>query len=167
MWYLRLAIKLTRDNSAVSVQLAHVVMAAEDFTEAVSSFVRGLSLALRAFVTRLQSGIALGNSASCARHSWPAPRPTRVPAQRGRWQHDMTPLPALREAVKHAVKYVDQGRRQLFRVVLDPRRECYGSTELARVECGMAIYFSDLPANIPDSRQRPRLLYRGKLASRA
>jgi aspartate beta-hydroxylase len=79
----------------------------------------------------------------------------------------MTPWPALREAVKHAVKYVDQGRRQLFRGVLDPLRECYGSTKLARVECGLAIYFSDLPANIADSRRRPKLLYRGKLASRA
>ena len=84
MWYLRLAIKLTQDSSAASVQLANVEIAAEDFTEAVSSFVRGLSLALRAFVTRLQSGIALGNWASCARHSSPAPCLTRVPAQRRR-----------------------------------------------------------------------------------
>jgi aspartyl/asparaginyl beta-hydroxylase (cupin superfamily) len=61
--------------------------------------------------------------------------------------------------VKHAVSYVNKGRRQLFRGAIEPLREKYGSAEMARVEGSLAIYFSDQPANIPDPRQKPKFLF--------
>ena len=76
-----------------------------------------------------------------------------------RWQDDATTAPGLRDAVKHAVKYVNNGRRALFRSVFDPLRERYGSAALVRVERSLAIYFSDQAANIPDPRQKPKFLY--------
>jgi aspartate beta-hydroxylase len=163
--HLQLAVRLTRDDPAAWVQLANVHMAAADLNAAVSSFRCGLSLAPRVFVARLQLGMALeqlGQPQEALKAYFMAIESARA---KGRWQDDATTAPALREAVKHAVKYVNMGRRRLFHGVLDPLRECYGSTELVRVERSLAIYFSDLPANIPDPRQKPKFLYFPDIAS--
>lgn len=159
MQQLQVALKLARNDPAVWLQLANAQMAAGDFPGAVSSFRGGLSLAPRIFVARLQLGVALeqlGQAHEALKAYFMAIESARA---MGRWQDDATTAPALREAVKHAVKYVNKGRRQLFRGVLEPLRERYGSSELVRVERSLAIYFSDLPANIPDPRQKPKFLF--------
>lgn len=156
---LRLVADLTRDDPAAWIQLANAQMAAEDFREAVTSFRCGLSLAPRIFVARLQLGMALeqlGQSQEALKAYFMAIESAR---SLGRWQDDATTAEGLRHAVKHAVNYVNRGRRQLFRSVLDPLREHYGDSELVRVERSLAIYFSDQPANIPDPRQKPKFLY--------
>lgn len=163
--HLQFAVKLSRDDSAAWMQLANVQMAVEDFNGAASSFRYGLSLAPRTFVARLQLGIALeqsGQPHEALKAYFMAIESARA---MGRWQNEATTAPALREAVKYAVKYVNQGRRQLFRGVLEPLRQRYGSAELERVERCLAIYFSDLPANIPDPRQKPKFLYFPDIAS--
>ncbi|HWU77969.1 MAG TPA: aspartyl/asparaginyl beta-hydroxylase domain-containing protein [Rhodanobacter sp.] len=165
MQRLQLAVVLAADDAAAWMQLAHAQMTTTDFNGAVNSFRRGLSLAPRIFVARLQLGIALeqlGQSHEALKAYFMAIESARA---MGRWQDNATTAPALREAVKHAVKYVNQGRRQLFRGALDPLRERYGNSELARVERSLAIYFSDLPANIPDPRQKPKFLYFPDIAS--
>jgi aspartate beta-hydroxylase len=77
----------------------------------------------------------------------------------GRWLSDATTAPGLREAVKHATQYVAAGRRELFDAVIEPLRQRYGRAELARVDQCLAIYLHELPAPLPDPRQRPKFLY--------
>ncbi len=147
------------DDPAVWVQLGCAQMDAEDFSAAASSFRCGLSLAPRMFVPRLQLGITLeqlGQPHEALKAYFMAIECARM---RGRWQDDTTTAPALREAVKHAVSYVNQGRRRLFGAALDPLRERYGKDELVRVERSLAIYFGDAPANIADPRQKPKFFY--------
>ena len=165
MQHLKLALTLARDDPATWVQQANVQMAAKDFNGAIDSFRCALALAPRIFVARLQLGIALeqsGQSHEALKAYFMAIESARA---LGRWQDDATTAPALREAVKHAMKYVNKGRRELFRSVLEPLRERYGSAELVRVERSLAIYFSDEPANIPDPRQRPKFLFFPGIAS--
>lgn len=162
---LQIAVEVVRDDPAVWIQLASAQMAMDDFGGAVSSFRHGLSLAPRAFVARLQLGMALeqlGQSHEALKAYFMAIESARA---LGRWQDDATTAPGLRDAVKHAVNYVNQGRRRLFRGALDPLRERYGSDELVRVERSLAIYFLDQPANIPDPRQKPKFLYFPDIAS--
>lgn len=156
---LQLALKLGRDDPGSWIQLANAQMAAGDFSGATTSFRGGLSLAPHIFVARLQLGTALeqqGQSHEALKAYFMAIESARL---MHRWQDDATTAPSLRDAVKHAVQYVNQGRRQLFRGVLDPLRERYGSAELVRVERSLAIYFSDQAANISDPRQKPKFLY--------
>lgn len=162
---LQLAVKLARDDPAAWMQLAYVQKAAGDFNGAVGSFRCGLALAPRIFVARLQLGVALeqlGQSQEALKAYFMAIESARA---MGRWEDDATTAPALREAVKHAVKYVNKGRRQLFHGVLGPLRERYGSSELLRVERSLAIYLSDQPVPIPDPRQKPKFLYFPDIAS--
>lgn len=156
---LQFAVKVARDDPGAWIQLANAQMATGDFSAAATSFRGGLALAPRVFVARLQLGIALeqlGQSHEALKAYFMAIESASL---MGRWQDDATTAPSLRDAVKHAVKYVNKGRRQLFRGVLDPLRERYGSTELVRVERSLSIYFSDQAANIPDPRQKPKFLY--------
>ena len=159
------AVKVSRDDPSAWVQLANAQMAARDFSEAVANFQYGLSMAPRIFVARLQLGIALeqlGQTHEALKAYFMAIASARA---LGRWQDDATTAPDLRDAVKYAMNYVNQGRRQLFRGALDPLRERYGSDELVRVERCLAIYFLDLPANIPDPRQKPKFLFFPDIAS--
>ncbi|WP_109125188.1 aspartyl/asparaginyl beta-hydroxylase domain-containing protein [Dyella sp. C11] len=77
----------------------------------------------------------------------------------GRWMSDETTAPALREAVKHAMRFIDMGRRQTFDAVLEPLRARYGRSELSRVEQCLAIYLGERQASLPDPRQKPKFLY--------
>lgn len=162
---LQMAGALAPEDPAGWVQLASAQMAANDPGSAVGSFGRGLALAPRMFVARLQLGVALeqlGQSHAALQAYFMAIESAHA---KGRWQDDATTAPALRDAVKHAVGYVNRERRALFRRALDPLRERYGATELTRVERSLAIYFLDQPANIPDPRQQPKFLYFPDLAS--
>jgi len=162
---LQSAVEVTRDDPAAWIQLGNAQMAAEDFSGAVTSFRRGLSLAPRIFVAHLQLGMALeklGQSHEALKAYFMAIETAR---SLGRWRDDATTAVDLRQAVKYAMNYVNKGRRQLFRDVLNPLRERYGDSELVRVERSLAIYFSDQPANIPDPRQKPKFMYFPDIAS--
>ncbi|MEP7186770.1 MAG: hypothetical protein ABI767_13125 [Rhodanobacter sp.] len=52
----------------------------------------------------------------------------------GRWLSDTTTAPGLRDAVKHATRFVAAGRRELFDAIIQPLRERYGRSELFRVD---------------------------------
>jgi aspartate beta-hydroxylase len=156
---LQLAVRLLPDDPAGWGQLGAAQMVASDYGAAAASFSQGLSLAPRRFVARLQLGIALeqlGQSHDTLKAYFMAIESAHAV---GRWQDDATTAPRLRDAVKHAVNCVNTGRRRLFHDALDPLRERYGSAELVRVYRSLAMYFLDLPANIPDPRQKPKFLY--------
>ena len=162
---LRLAAQLAPHDPACWGQLGAAQMAAADHAAAAASLGRALSLAPRMFVARLQLGLALeklGQPHEALKAYFMAVESAHA---KNRWLDDATTAPRLREAVKHAVSCINRGRRQLFYGALEPLRQRYGKAELARVEHSLAIYFLDLPANIPDPRQRPKFLYFPGLAS--
>jgi len=77
----------------------------------------------------------------------------------GQWLNDATTAPGLRPLVLHAMRSVAAGRRRLFSNLLVPLRERYGASGLARVEKCLAVYLTEMPANFPDPKQRPKFLY--------
>ena len=77
----------------------------------------------------------------------------------GQWLNDATTAPGLRPLVLHAMRSVAAGRRRLFSNLLAPLRERFGASGLARVEKCLAVYLTELPANFPDPKQRPKFLY--------
>jgi aspartate beta-hydroxylase len=162
---LHIAVEVQRSEPALWVQLGSAHLAMGDFSAAAANFQRGLSLAPRMFVARLQLGMALeqlGQSHEALKAYFMAIESARA---LGRWLDDATTAPALRHLVKYAVNYANAGRHDLFRHALEPLRERYGSDELTRVERALSIYFFEQPANIPDPRQKPKFLYFPDIAS--
>ncbi|MEO6925485.1 MAG: aspartyl/asparaginyl beta-hydroxylase domain-containing protein [Rhodanobacter sp.] len=156
---LQIAVRLAPEDPAGWGQLGSAQMAADDFSAAVVSFRRGLVLAPRMFVARLQLGIALeqlGQSHEALKAYFMAIESAHA---MGRWEDEGTTAPRLRDGVKHAVNYVNVHRRRLFHGALQPLRERYGDAALVRVERSLAIYFLDQPAHTPDPRQKPKFLY--------
>lgn len=83
-----------------------------------------------------------------------------VDAQReNRWLDDDSTEPGLRQLVRHAMRYVTQGRRALFDEALQPLRQANGATTLARVERALSIYLRENGEAPLDPRQRPSFLY--------
>ena len=162
---LHIAVEVQRSEPALWVQLGSAHLAMGDFSAAAANFQRGLSLAPRMFVARLQLGMALeqlGQSHEALKAYFMAIESARA---LGRWLDDATTAPALRHLVKYAVNYANAGRHDLFRHALEPLRERYGSDELTRVERALSIYFFEQPANISDPRQKPKFLYFPDIAS--
>jgi len=140
-------------------QLGVARMMGEDYAGAADNFRHALALAPQMFLARLRLGIVLEQQGHA--HEALAAYFTAInTAQaKGRWLSDATTAPGIQEAVKHAIAFVDAGRRALFNGLLDPLRERYGRSEMQRVEQCLAIYLNEQPANLPDPRQRPRFLY--------
>ena len=162
---LHMAVEVQQNEPALWVQLASAQLATGDFSAAAVNFQRGLSLAPRMFVARLQLGMAqeqLGQSHEALKAYFMAIESARA---LGRWLDDATTAPALRHLVKYAVNYANAGRHNLFRRALEPLRERYGNDELTRVQRALSIYFFEQPANIPDPRQKPKFLYFPDIAS--
>lgn len=77
----------------------------------------------------------------------------------GHWFDDATTEPALRPLVRHAMRYVADGRRALFDGVLQPLRHDAGDVRFERIDRALAIYLRERDERPADPRQRPRLLY--------
>ncbi len=146
-------------NPEVLHQLGAAQMAAGDWRGAVSSLRHCVQLAPQMFVARLRLGISLeqlGESHGALLAYFGA---LNTAQGMGRWMNDATTAPGLQEAVKHAIRVIDVGRRGAFDAVLAPLRERYGAAELARVEQCLSIYLGEQPAPLPDPRQKPKFLY--------
>jgi len=147
-------------------QLGAARMLAEDYAGAIDNLCHALVLAPRMFVARLRLGVALeklGQSQDALVAYFTA---INVAQEQGRWLSDATTAPGFREAVQHAMRYVDAGRHALFYSMLEPLQERYGRSELQRVEQCLAIYLHEQPANLPDPRQQPKFLYFPGIPSR-
>jgi aspartate beta-hydroxylase len=153
-------------DAGILHQLGEAQMFAGDWDGAAESLRRGLALAPRMFVARLRLGVALerlGQRHAAMRAYLGAINTAQA---QGRWLSDATTAPGLRDAVKHAARYVAAGRRELLDATLEPLRQRYGRSELARVDQCLAIYLGELPAPLPDPRQRPAFLYFPGIPSR-
>jgi aspartate beta-hydroxylase len=147
------------DAPLVLQQLGTMQLSAGDTAAAADTLRRCLQLAPDTFVARLRLGVALeqlGESHDALIAYFKA---IHVAQTEGRWLSDASTAPVLREAVKHAMDYVNRGRHQLLDEVMEPLRQHYGRSELKRVDECLAIYLLEQPANLPDPRQQPKFLY--------
>lgn len=157
--WLRAALRAQPDDAAILHQLGAAQVLAGDLHAAEQSLREGLGLAPGMFVARLRLGVVYeqqGRQHDAIRAYLGAINAAQA---NGRWLSDQTTAPGLRDAVKHATQYVAAGRRELFDAVIEPLRQRYGRSELARVDACLAIYLQERPAPLPDRRQRPTFLY--------
>jgi aspartate beta-hydroxylase len=140
-------------------QLGTVQTVVGDLPGAVDSLRQCVALESGMFVARLRLGMALeqlGDTHGALLAYFGAVNTAQA---QGRWLSDATTPPGLQDAVKYAINFIDAGRRQVFDAVLEPLRQRYGRSELARVEQCLAIYLDEQPAQTPDPRQKPKFLY--------
>ncbi|HET7930434.1 MAG TPA: aspartyl/asparaginyl beta-hydroxylase domain-containing protein [Rhodanobacteraceae bacterium] len=127
--------------------------------DALDAFDRALGLEPMHFAARLHRGAALeqlGRLDEAAAAYFGA---LATAQSRGKWRNDMTTPPGLRPAVRHAAAFVETHRKRIFMELLQPLRDRYGATSLARVEQGLEIYLGDRPAHYPDPRQYCKFFY--------
>lgn len=154
------------NHAAILHQLGVAEMASEDFSGAVGSLRQALAIVPNMYVARLRLALALERLGE--EYDALVAYVAAINSAQGqdRWLDDATTAPGLREAVKHAVRIVNVGRRELFDRVLAPLRKQYGQKELNRTEQCLAIYLGERTAEVPDSRQRPKFLYFPGIPSR-
>lgn len=134
-------------------------LAAGHFIAAARTLRQAVQQAPSLFVERLRLGMALerlGQPHDALTAYFGA---LRTAQNQGRWLSDDTTASGLREAVKHAMRYVDAGRLAWFRGVLEPLQQRYGVEEMRRVEHCLDVYLGERSVKPPDSRQRPKFLY--------
>jgi aspartate beta-hydroxylase len=147
-------------------QLGTAKLAAGDYSGAVAELRKALQLDPGMFVARLRLFMALeelGESHDALVACFHAIQTAQA---QGRWLSEQTTAPELREAVRHAIRHANLGRRRLFSATLEPLLQRYGRSELKRVEHALAIYLGEQAADIPDVRQRPKFLYFPDVPSR-
>ncbi|SEJ57693.1 aspartyl/asparaginyl beta-hydroxylase domain-containing protein [Frateuria terrea] len=157
--WLRAAHRARPRDAAILHQLGAAQVQAADLRGAEESLRQGLELAPGMFVARLRLGVVYEQQGR--RHEAMVAYLGAIHAAQaqGRWLSDETTAPGVRDAVKHATRYVAAGRRELFNAVIEPLRQRYGRAELDRVDQCLAIYLQEQPASLPDPRQRPLFLY--------
>ncbi|MEO5812009.1 MAG: aspartyl/asparaginyl beta-hydroxylase domain-containing protein [Rhodanobacter sp.] len=156
---LRAAQRVQPRDGSILHQLGEAQMRVGDLDGAAASLRECLAVAPRIFVARLRLGVVLEQQGRQHAAMLAYFNAIDVAQAHGRWLSDTTTAPGLRAAVKHAVQYVAAGRRELFEAVIEPLRQRYGRSELARVDECLAIYLHEQPALLPDPRQRPKFLY--------
>ncbi|RUL70288.1 aspartyl/asparaginyl beta-hydroxylase domain-containing protein [Dyella choica] len=132
---------------------------AGDYSAAAQMLRQALIQAPDLFVERLRLGLALEQLSRPHDALAAYFGALRTAQQQGRWLSDETTAPGLREAVKHAMRYVDAGRLAWFRRTLEPLQQRYGVAEMRRVEHCLEVYLGERSEPIPDPRQRPKFLY--------
>jgi aspartate beta-hydroxylase len=87
-------------------------------------------------------------------------------AQRqGRWMNDATTEPALREPVRHAMAFIDEGRGNLLRAAIEPMRRSHGTAALERIDRCLDAYVAGMPGPFDHPKQRPMFLHVPGLSS--
>ena len=155
----RQVLEETPDDLEALQVLGAAQLAAGHFSAAAQALRQAVRQAPYLFVERLRLGMALerlGHPHDALTAYFGA---LRTAQDQGRWLSDDTTAPGLREAVKHAMRYVDTGRLAWFRRVLEPLQQRYGVDEMRRVEDCLYAYLGERPAHRPDPRQRPKFLY--------
>lgn len=149
----------TSQDAAILHQLGVAQVASGDLCGAETSLRKALALAPRMFVARLRLGVVFEQQGRRHEAVGTYLAAINTAQAQGRWLSDDTTAPGLRDAVKHAARYVAAERRELFEAIMEPLRHRYGGSEMARVDACLAIYLQELPTPLPDPRQRPSFLY--------
>jgi aspartate beta-hydroxylase len=78
---------------------------------------------------------------------------------KGRWRSAETTAPVLQDLVRHAMRYVDAGRRRLFEQALAPLRANADAADMQRIDACLSTYLGEVPAAYADARQKPKFLF--------
>lgn len=139
--------------------LAQARQAEGDAPQALKLYRRALLAKPDLFVARLALAHML-EGAGRAQEALPHYFRAITDAQReGRWMSRESTPQALQEVVQHAMRSVNQGRRQLYDQLLQPLRERFGVAALRRVEDCLQVYLGERRPEYPDPRQKPTFLY--------
>jgi aspartate beta-hydroxylase len=165
--FLDSAVALDPRNTQMLKNLGLAYFGAQRLDEARFMLDRALQVSPEFFVARLHLAFvdeSIGREHAALRNYFLA----ILQAQgKGRWLSDATTAAALRVQVRHAMEFVDQGRKRLFESALQPLRENHGDAALRRVMHALDIFLGVAPANIPDPRQKPKFLYFPELPTSA
>ena len=151
--------RLQPQDGGILHQLGELQMLAGDLLAAADSLRKGLNVAPSMFVARLRLGVVLERQEQWHEAMLTYFRAIDTAQACGRWVSDATTAPGLREAVKHATRFVAAHRRELFDGIIEPLRQRYGRSELTRVDQCLAIYLGEQAPALPDTRQQPKFLY--------
>jgi aspartate beta-hydroxylase len=147
------------EDGGVLHELGMVQLMTGDLHGAAQSLRQCLKVMPDHFVARLRLGTALEQLGETHQALLAYFGAVNAAQAQGRWMSDETTAPGLRDAVQHAMRFIDVGRRQVFSAVLQPLRERYGRSELERVEQCLSIYLGEQPRRLLDPRQQPKFLY--------
>lgn len=156
---LRLLTAVNNQNDEAWLRLGACEARLDNPRGAVQAFEKGLQMRPDAFLARLQyaeSLLALGDRDAALIQTF---RAVTTAQSKGRWLNDQTTAPELRARVKSAMALIDQGRRDLFLLSIDPLLKTYGHSELVRVIAALEMYLGLVKGGSPDPRQRPIFLY--------
>ncbi|MFC5582827.1 aspartyl/asparaginyl beta-hydroxylase domain-containing protein [Rhodanobacter terrae] len=149
-----------RPNDADTLhQLGTAQMAVGDLHGTVVNLRHAVELAPHMFMARLRLGMALEHLGEIHDALVAYFGAVNAAQAQGRWLGDSSTAPGIRDAVKHAIRFIDVERPRLFHQVLEPLRQRYGRSELLRVEDCLAIYLGEKAVSLPDPRQKPKFLY--------
>jgi aspartate beta-hydroxylase len=126
---------------------------------AAAAFRQALAVAPDHFLSRMHLGGVLnelGQRQAALTHTF---RAITDAQRRNQWLNDATTPAALRGGVKAAMRFVSDGRRELFDRLLEPLRAKHGRDALARTEQCLSTYLGDRVPDYADARQRPSFLY--------
>jgi len=140
-----------------NVGLAH--LAADNVDAARVQLERALQLAPDFFAARLYLAHAQergGDTHAALVNYFSAVTQAQI---KGRWMNDATTAPVIRDLVKHAMIFIDSGRRALFDKVLEPYRSKHGDAAMQRTLQALSIFLEEMPANYVDPRQKPTFMY--------
>lgn len=157
--WLRQSLALAPQEAECWHELGAVEMAAGELAQASHALQQAVRLHPDHFVARLRLGLSLQQQGEEAAAGFQYLRAINLAQARGRWLSDDTTAEGLREAVQHAMAFLQQRRGLLFSQALEPLRQRYGAQALVRVEQALAIYLGTQPRQLPDPRQHPRFLY--------
>ena len=153
------AARVDPTNPQLLKNLGMAYLASERLDDARAQLTRALECAPDFFAARLYLAHVdeqLGDSHAALVNYFAAVSQAQL---KGRWRNDETTAPVIRDLVKHAMAYIDAGRRQLFDKVLAPHREKHGDAALRRTLDALAIFLDERPPNYVDVRQKPTFLY--------
>jgi aspartate beta-hydroxylase len=162
-----IAVALDQGNAQLLKNLGMAFLGLQRLDEARFALDRAVQIAPDFFVARLHLALAqegIGREQAALRDYFRAILQAQA---KGRWLNDATTAPPLRDLVKHAMTFVDAGRKRLFDAALTPLRDVHGEHALRRVMHALDIYLGVAPANVPDPRQKPKFLYFPQLPTSA
>src|SRR6185312_13413642 len=142
---MQIAVQSHPDDAPAWHQLGTSHMVDGDMQAAVDSLHRSLQLAPGIYTAHLRRAMALeqlGDSRQALIEYFTA---VNIAQGQGQWLSDETTAPELRDLVQRSVRYIAIGRHALFNDVLEPLRQRYGRSELARVEQALAGYLGEQP----------------------
>ncbi|MEO9080071.1 MAG: aspartyl/asparaginyl beta-hydroxylase domain-containing protein [Rhodanobacter sp.] len=146
-------------DAAILHQLGEAQMLAGDPNGAADSLRKGLELVPGMFLARLRLGIVHEQQGRRHEAMLAYSAAMNTAQARGRWLSDDTTAAGIRGAVKHAAQYISAVRHELFDAIMEPLRQRYGRSELARVDECLSLYLGGHAPATPDPRQRPKFLY--------